>query len=174
MHSQAMDLYRAGSLKEAAAEFEKARDAWTEQGNQVKAATVSNDLGVVYYLMGRRDDARLTLTQALAVFEKEGNALGQAKAVGNLAQLMNKSGDKENAEKHYTRAADLFHQVGERTYEYDTLRALSQMRLQRGRWLEALSTYDHALAAKGGSGALRSFLQIPLKILGVRPWREKK
>jgi hypothetical protein len=42
------------------------------------------------------------------------------------------------------------------------------MQLQRGRWMEALSAYDLALAAKGGSKLLRWFLQIPLKMTGVR------
>lgn len=168
MQAQAMDLYRAGSLKEAAEEFEKSRAKFVEQGDVLGAATVCNDLGVVYYLLGRRDDARTILQDALSVFEQRGNVLGQAKATGNLAQLMNRSGDKAGAEKSYLRAAELFHQVGEQAFEYDTLRALSQMQLQRGRILEALATYDRALGAKGGSGLLRAFLRIPLRLAGVR------
>jgi hypothetical protein len=58
--------------------------------------------------------------------------------------------------------------VGEREMEQDTFRALSQMQLGRGRWLEALAAYDRALAAKGGSRLLRAFLQIPLKLVGLR------
>jgi hypothetical protein len=62
----------------------------------------------------------------------------------------------------------LFQQAGEKDFEHDTYRALSQMQLQSGRWLEALASYDRALAAKGGSGLLRAFLQIPLRLLGMR------
>lgn len=168
MHAQALDLYKAGSLKESVKEFEMARAMFVEQGDPAKAATVANDLGVVYYLLGRHADARQVLLEAQQVFEKHGDATGQARTIGNLAQLMNRAGDKDNAEKGYLRAADLFHQAGERGFEYDSYRALSQMQLQRGHWIEALAAYDRALAAKGGSGALRAFLQIPLRLLGVR------
>jgi tetratricopeptide (TPR) repeat protein len=168
LYADAKKSYDAGQLTEALRAFEQARAAFVEQGDEVNAATVANDLGVVYCLAGRRDDARKVLQGALTAFEKLGNVLGQAKAIGNLARLMDRAGDKEGAEKNYQRAAELFHQVGEKEFEADTYRALSQMQLQRGRWLESLATYDRALAAKGGSGALRGFLQIPLRLVGVR------
>ena len=168
LYVDAKKLYEAGQLNEAMGAFEQAHAAFVEQGDEANAATVANDLGVVYYLAGRRDDARKILQDALATFEKSGDVPGQAKAIGNLARLMDRDGDKAGAERNYQRAAELFHQVGEKGFETDTYRALSQMQLQRGRWLEALATYDRALAAKGGSGALRGFLQIPLRLLGVR------
>lgn len=168
VHAQALDLYRAGSVRESLSSFEQARAEFLAQGNQVQAAEVANDLGVVYYTQGRRDDARKIFDEAIAVFEQAGEIKGQARAIGNLAQVMNRAGEKNGAEKNYTRAAELFHLAGERTFESDTYRALSQMQLQRGRWLEALAAYDSALAAKGGSGLLRAFLQIPLRLTGVR------
>ena len=167
-YADAKKLYDAGQLNDALRAFEQARAAFVAQGDEANAAAVANDLGVVYYRAGRRDDARQVLQDALAAFEKLGNVPGQAKAIGNLARLMDQAGDKEGAEKNYQRAAELFHQAGEKGLEADTDRALSQMQLRRGRWLEALATYDRALAAKGGSGALRAFLQIPLRLLGVR------
>jgi tetratricopeptide (TPR) repeat protein len=168
MHAQALDLYRGGSPKESIEPLEKARAAFLERGEQAKAADVANDLGVVYYLLGRNDQARRILEEAQSIFVQEHDVLGQAKTTGNLAQLMNRQGDKQGAEKNYEQAAELFHQAGERRSEYDTYRALSQMHLQRGRWLEALAAFDRGLAAKGGSGALRAFLQIPLRLLGMR------
>ncbi len=168
LYAEAKELYDAGKTNESAAVFEQARAAFLAEGNAIQAANVANDLGVVYYLTGRRDQARQILRDALAAFELSGDVAGQAKATGNLAQLMNRDGDKDGAEKNYQRAAELFHQVGDRALEQDTYRALSQMQLQRGRWLEALAAYDRALAAKGGSGALRAFLQIPLRLLGIR------
>ena len=166
--AEAMSLYQAGKLNEATAEFEKARAEFVAQGNEWQAASVANDLGVVYVLAGKKEQAFEVLRQARASFEKLGDVTGQAKAIGNLAQVMSRSGDKDGAEKHYTRAAELFHQAGERGMEHDTYRALSQMQLQRGRWLEALGAYDRALAASGGARLLRFFLQIPLRIVGLR------
>ena len=166
--AEAISLYHAGNLSQAMAEFEQARAEFVAQGNESKAASVANDLGVVYFRAGKKQQALQILQQALAAFEKLGDFTGQAKATGNLAQLMSQSGDKEGAEKNYTRAAELFRQAGERGMEHDTYRALSQMHLQRGRWLEALGAYDRALAAGGGSRLLRLFLQIPLRLAGLR------
>lgn len=168
LHAEALRLYQGGQLNESVEALEKARADFATQGNEAEAASVANDLGVVYYLTGRRDQAFQVLEQSLASYEKLGDVKGQAKAVGNLAQLLNRAGDKAKAEANYARAADLFHQVGEKGMESDTLRALSQMQLGRGRWLEALGAYDRALAAKGGPGWLRALLQIPLRLVGVR------
>ncbi len=167
-YAEAKKLYEAGDLNGALRAFEQAHAGYLAQNDSAHAAAVANDLGVVYYLAGRRNDARQVLRDALVTFEQLGNALGQAKALGNLARVLERDGDRENAEKNYQRAAELFHQVGEKGFEADTWRVLSQMQLQRGRWLEAIATYDRALAAKGGSGALRAFLQIPLRLIGAR------
>lgn len=167
-YAQAKQLYDSANVQASIALFEQAHAAYVAEGKRAQAAGVANDLGVVYYLAGRRDEARKTLQDALALFEELGDGLGQAKATGNLAQLLNQAGDKPGAERNYQRAAELFHQVGEKMMEYDTYRALSQMQLQSGRWLEALASFDRALAAKGGSRLLRAFLQIPLKMLGFK------
>ncbi|MBM3129078.1 MAG: tetratricopeptide repeat protein [Chloroflexi bacterium] len=167
-YAEAKKLYDAGQLNDALRAFEQAHAAYAAQDDREHAAAVANDLGVVYYLAGRRDDAHKILQDALTTFEQLGNVLGQAKALGNLARLQERAGDREGAERNYQRAAELFHQGGEKEFEATTYRVLSQMQLQRGRWLESLATYDRALAAKGGAGALRGFLQIPLRLLGIR------
>ena len=168
LQDKAKELYQTGEMTQAIATFEQARAVYTEQGDTAGVASTTNDLGVVYYLTGKRDQAMQLLRDALAAYESLGDVPGQAKATGNMAQLMNRSGDQANAEKNYLRAAELFHQTGDKMLEYDTYRALSQMQLQRGRWLEALNAFDRALAAKGGSKLLRWFFQIPLRLAGVR------
>jgi tetratricopeptide (TPR) repeat protein len=168
LYAEAKKIYDAGNTRESILMFEQARAAFLAEGNVTQAAHVANDLGVVYYLVGRREEAKKILQDALASFEQLGDIAGQAKALGNLAQVLDKLGDRANAERNYHRAGELFHQIGERMMEYFTYRALSQMQLQRGRWLEALHSFDRALAAKGGSTLLRWFFQIPLKLLGIR------
>ena len=167
-HAQALQLIREGSAAQAATMLEGLRAELLAQPDAAMAAEVGNDLGVAHYRLGRLDAARDAFEQSRREFEGLGNAFGQARALGNLAQALNRAGEKPTAEKHYARAAELFHAAGENQFEFDTYRALSQMQMQRGRWLEALTTYDHALAAKGGSGAFRAFLKIPLRLLGLR------
>jgi tetratricopeptide (TPR) repeat protein len=168
LYEQGKQLYDAGSLKEAMTAFQRARTEFLSSGDLAQAATVGNDLGVVYYLAGRRAEASQVLEETLALCERLGDVRGQAKAAGNLAQVLNHARATEQAERYYKRAADLFQQLDERTLEYDTHRALSHMLLVNGRFLESLAAYDRALAAKGGAGFLRAIIQIPLRILGVR------
>jgi tetratricopeptide (TPR) repeat protein len=165
---EALRLFREGSVEQAASMLEGLRAVYVQQKDESQVADVGNDLGVMYYRLGRLKEARGVFEEARSVFEKLGNAKGHARAMGNLAQVMSRAGEKDAAQDNYVRAAELFHQAGEREYEYDTYRALSQMQMKSGRWLESIATYDRALAAKGGSGAFRAFLKIPLKIIGTR------
>ena len=70
MHAQAVGLYQAGLVKESLAGLEQARAEFLAQGDRVQAAAVANDLGVVYYTQGRRDEARKIFDEAIAVFEQ--------------------------------------------------------------------------------------------------------
>lgn len=168
LYEKGKQLYAAGSLEDALAAFQQARAEYLQQGDAPRAATVGNDLGVVYYLAGRRGEATQVLEEVLATFETSGDLAGQAKAAGNLAQVLNRARETARAEKYYLRAAELFQQLGQRDFEADTHRALSQMHLQHRRFIDALIAYDRALAARGGPKWLRWFLQIPLKLMGAR------
>jgi tetratricopeptide (TPR) repeat protein len=168
LYVDAKKMYEDGQAQESVALFEQARAAYLAQGDEANAVKVGNDLGVVYYLVGRRDEAKQVLQDVLAMYERRGDVAGQAKATGNLAQVQNRMGEKDAAERNYHRAAELFHQVGDKALEFDTYRALSQMELQRNHWLQAILAYDRGLAAKGGSKLLRWFFQIPLRLAGVR------
>lgn len=168
LYAQAKKLYDAANTTKALTVYEQARAAFIAEGNALHAARAANDLGVVYYLLGRHDDARQTFQDALTAFEQLGDLLGQAKAIGNLAPVLERAGDRAGAEENYLRAGELFHQLAEKQFEYDTYRALSQLQLSGGRWLEALASFDRGLAAKGGARLLRWFLQIPLRLLGIK------
>jgi tetratricopeptide (TPR) repeat protein len=168
LYAEGLQTYKDGAPRDAVGPLKQAVEAFLAQSNETRAATVANDLGVVYYVIGQRDDARKYFDQARVAFEAKGDLLGQAKALGNLAQLMNRCGDKAGAEKNYVRAAELFHQAKDGAFEFDTYRAYSIMLLRQGRWLESIAAYDRGLAAKGGSGFLRALLSIPLRLFGGR------
>lgn len=167
-HAEALKLLKEGSVAEAAGNLEILRAHLISQGDEAQAAEVGNDLGVAYYRLGRLDTARDAFEQSRSLFEKTGNVSGEARALGNQAQAQARAGEHAAAEKNYARAAELFSKAGDKQFEFDTYRALSQMQMQRGRWLESLAAYDRALAARGGSGAFRAFVRIPLKLIGLR------
>ena len=86
LYVDAKKLYEAGQLNEAMGAFEQAHAAFVEQGDEANAATVANDLGVVYYLAGRRDDARKILQDALVSISRRAargvSAFRREKAAG--------------------------------------------------------------------------------------------
>ncbi len=159
-----------GTLKEAAAQLEQKRTEATTGGKVREAAELSNDLGVVYYLLGRYPDARTALQAARDGFLQLQDGVGEGRALGNLARVEEKSGDRKAAIGMYQQAADLFHTANERADEFATLRSLSQLYLKLGGWLQALATFDRALMIKPNRGPFDAFLhflyQIPLRMLG--------
>ncbi len=168
LRAEGMRLYNERQLNEAIAAFEQARAEYAAQGNAQSAASVANDLAVAYLRVGRVDDARHGFAETIVAAQDIGDVSTEAKATGNLAQVLERQGKRDEAEKSYRRAADLFHAVGDKDLEAATLQALSRMELSRGHWLEALVVFDRVLELRGRSGALRAFLRIPLRLLGIR------
>ena len=54
-------VYDLGQASESVTLFEQVLAAYAEEGNTAQIAQVANDLGVVYYLVGRRDEAKKVL-----------------------------------------------------------------------------------------------------------------
>jgi tetratricopeptide (TPR) repeat protein len=160
-----------GTLNEAATQLEHQRAEALGRGDVHGAAELSNDLGVVFFLAGRYPDADTALQRARDGFLQVNDSLGEARALGNLARLEEKKGDRQVAVGMYRQAADLFDAAKEYADEFATLRTLSQLYLKLGGWLQALATFDRALMIKPHRGLMEAFLhmiyQIPLRMLGI-------
>lgn len=160
-----------GKLNEAAVYLEQQRADAQARGDVSATASVVNDLGVVYYLAEQYPQARAAFESARDGFGQTDDALGRARALGNLARLEEKTGDRKAALALYQQAIDLFHEVNEREDEFATLRSLSQLYLKMGGWIQALAMYDRALMVKPKQGFFDKILhwlyQIPLRMLGM-------
>lgn len=153
------------------ADIEEDRRLSIAARKEQRAAELANDLGVMHYLAGQYPEARAALQSARDAFERLDSPIGRARAAGNLARLEERSGNRAAALRLYREAADLFEQHGNAEDEFATLRALSRVYLRIGGWLQALATFDRALACKPGRGLwealLRRLYQIPLRMLGL-------
>jgi tetratricopeptide (TPR) repeat protein len=162
---------QSGTLPETATALERSLADYKAKGDEAQAATLANDLGVVYFLLGRYGRARAMLEDARDAFVKAGDAAGQARTLGNLAQIEDRRGDKRAALAMYQQAVDLFRSAHDRAGEYDTQRALSQLFLKQGDWIQALAAYERALAVKPHAtlfdAILRAIYQIPLRLMGI-------
>ncbi len=159
------------TLDQAAASLELERANAQANGDNEKAALASNDLGVVYLLLERMDDARAALNQAHQMFIALNDPAGQGRATGNLAQLEERAGNADAAGALYMQAADLLHEGNAFADEYTTRRRLSRFYLTRGATLQSLSETVKALSVKPNANAWDKFQKwfyaLPLKLMGV-------
>lgn len=160
-----------GTLGEAATKLESQRAAALQRGDSHAGAVAANDLGVVYYLAGRTDEARKALECSRDEFAGLGDQVGLARASGNLARVEEKCHKPKVALALYHQAVELFHEGNERGDEFATLRSLSQLYLKMGAWLQALATFDRGLTIKPRKTFLDAILhwlyQIPLRMMGL-------
>lgn len=159
------------TLAQAAGELE--REHAEAEGNSVrdKAALASNDLGVVYTLLGRLEDARAALGQAQQSFLELNDPAGQGRATGNLAQVEENAGNPKAAGALFMQAADLLHEGRAFADEYTTRKRLSGFYLSQGATMQALNENAKALAVKPDANAWDKLLSwiyaVPFKFMGV-------
>lgn len=174
MDQNQLELYRQNNtLDQAALSLEQERADAQATGDKTKAALASNDLGVVCLLLERKHDARAALEDAQRLFIELNDAAGHGRAVGNLAQVEEHSGNAEAAGALYMQAADLLHAGNAFADEFNTRRRLSRYYLARGATLQALSENAKALAVKPNATFLdkcqRWIYAVPFKLMGVSP-----
>ena len=159
------------TLDQAAAALEQERTDAELKGDKEKTALASNDLGVVYLLLERSEDARSALLNAQTLFVELNDAAGQGRAAGNLAQLEERAGNSDAAGALYMQAADLLHEGNAFADEYTTRRRLSRFYLTRSATLQSLGESAKALAVKPNANWWDKFQRwmysLPLKLMGV-------
>ena len=132
-------------------------------------AQVANDIGVVYTVMQRWQEAEKSLDEAHNLFTKQQDYRGEAQALGNLGSLFRAKGDLKAAAANLQLAADRFHLVGDNEHRAMTLKILSMVRLSQFRLLQAVAAYDAALACNPNPSVwqrlLRKLFAIPLRMV---------
>lgn len=169
---QARAAYDRGEYETAVTAFSETREVWRQLGDRRGEAIALMDLGVAHQRMGNLADAQLSYEEAMELFDALEDNEGRAMVMGNLATLMKRRGAADQAMDLLQKAADMFYELGKEEYESDTLRLLAQVQLQKGQWLEAIITYERAMARmeslKGSQKLLRLLIRLFLRIVGVR------
>lgn len=119
-------------------------------------AIAHNNLGIIYQMQGRLDEAMGQYKQAARLFLATGNVRGQAKVANNQGQVFHVHAQRDQAAVFYQRAIELYRQVGD-----DVHAARSQVNL--GIVLYELGQVHEALA-------LHIEVEPILRRLGDRPW----
>src|SRR4051794_26826271 len=96
MDSSQLQVYvQNNNLDQAVSVLQQERSAAEAEGSKEKMALAANDLGVVYTMLDRKDEARLALEQAQQLFIELNDAAGQGRATGNMAQLEEHNGNAD-------------------------------------------------------------------------------
>lgn len=170
LEDSAGKAYQAEHWTEAAEEFSAAGDAYAADGNQLKAAEMANNACVAHLRAGDSARALEAVEGTADTFERLGELKRAALALGNLASALEASGRVEEAEHAYSGAAEKFKDLGEADARADTLKALSQMQLKRGRAIDALTSMQHGLEGSRKLSLRERFLRwlarIPIRLMG--------
>jgi tetratricopeptide (TPR) repeat protein len=135
---------------------------------QGEIAEIANDIGVVYTVLERWQEAEKWLEEAQQRFVANGDLDGEAQTLGNLGSMYRVRRDFRQAAAHLQLCADRFHLVGDDERRAASLRALSVVRLRQLRPLQAVAAYRDALACHPKPNLVVKLLQalfsLPLRL----------
>jgi len=111
-------------------------------------AIILRSMGILATLLGKHDEARSYLEEAVALFQQEGNDLGQANALYGLGVLESIQNQLVKAQSHYTQAEQLYRtEKGNSNIGLaNTLHGIGAIALQLDQPENALSYFNQALA----------------------------
>lgn len=145
MKEQGIALFNQHDYEAAARAFQKAKDAYAEDGQHDMVAEMKVNIGLVHRELGEAQQALDLMQEALRTFEDAKDKMRVAQVLGNLGGVYRALGDKEQAEMSYRQAANTFSELGEETLYSDTLMALGAMQVRDFKFLRGAATYTVAL-----------------------------
>ena len=172
LKAEGLRLFQEGLYEEAVAKFRQAQEMFAGDGNEVEAAEMVNNLGVIYRLQGQWDEAIAALHQARVTFVRLGDRNREAQTLGNLGGLYAAKGQRDEAKECLRQAASIFAELGDAQRQGETLLALGVQTWKTGDRSGGLATYEaglHTLQRPTASQrALRGLLSLRTRLLGGR------
>jgi tetratricopeptide (TPR) repeat protein len=170
LEEAALKAYQSQQWIPAAEGFAAAGKAYATSGDEHKSAEMGNNACVAFLQSGQGMQALEAVEGTFDVFERLDDPERAAQALGNLASALDACGRHEEAEQAYSRAAERFKDLGKADAHADTLKALSQLQLKRGRAMDALSSMQRGLEDSPKLSLRERFLRwlarIPMRLLG--------
>ncbi|MEA3374954.1 MAG: tetratricopeptide repeat protein [Chloroflexota bacterium] len=168
---EGLRLFQEGLYPEAADRFRKARDMFVAEGDEVEAAEMLNNLGVIHRMRREWDEAIAALEEARAAFAALGDRSREAQVLGNLGGLHASQGQREEAMEYLRQAADAFAALGDHQRRGETLLALGVQQWKLGERQEGLTTYQVGLRTLDQPSIfqriLRALLSLRNRLLGA-------
>lgn len=136
------------------------------ESDEVLAARSLHELGILAYLQGEYEQARLLYQQSLEIFERLDDLSGQAMALHALGIIAQDLGQYEQARSLYQQGLEIAEQLGDEGGQANSLHQLGIIALDKGKYEQARSLYQQSLAIKerlgDQSGQASSLFQLGL------------
>ncbi len=142
-------------LSEALADFEQALKLVKANPDLRLEGRIEGEIGAVFRLQGRVDDARRRLARALEALREAGDRRGEARVLRELA-LVERGSSVEQAHGLLLRAIALHRQSGDRRYEAYSLRDLGECERDLGHVDKAQSALHRSLSLAADLGESRA------------------
>jgi tetratricopeptide (TPR) repeat protein len=172
LKEEGLRLFQEGLYEEAATAFEQAQEMFAAQGEDVEAAEMVNNLGVICRLQGKWDEAIAALEEAKEIFARLGDRSREAQTLGNLGGLYAEKRERDRSKECLRQAADIFADLGDAQHQGETLLALGVQKWKTGDRTGGLATYEaglHTLEEPTVSQkTLRGLLSVRARLLGGR------
>jgi len=173
LKAEGLRLFNEGLYEEAIDRFGKAQEVFAAEGNGLEAAEMLNNLGVVYRLTQKWDQAQAALEEANAAFARIGDRSREAQALGNLGGLLASQGERLRAQEYLRKAADLFGELEDTQHQGETLLALGEQMWKAGDRRGGLAAYEAGVQMLDRptpqQKIMRSLLKVRMRLLGGRP-----
>ena len=169
LKEEGLRLFQEGLYEEAATKFRGAQEMFASAGNEIDAAEMTNNLGIIHRVRGRWDEAIAALEEARDAFVRLGDRDREAQTLGNLGGLYASKGERAKAKECLRQAADIFAELGDSQHRGETLLALGVQAWKIGDRSEALATYEAGLNTlqkpTARQKALRGLLKLRTRLL---------
>ncbi len=170
LKQEGLRLFQEGLYDESLNTFKQAHEKFIAEGNEIEAAEMVNNLGVVYRMQGKWDEAIAALEEARTAFVRLGDRSREAQALGNLGGLYASKREREKAKECLRQAADIFAELGDEQRRGETLIALGLQEWKTGDRRAGLATYEAGLQTLKkptvSQKTLRGLLKIRARLLG--------
>ncbi len=169
LKEEGLRLFQEGLYEEAATKFGQAQEMFAAEGNEVEAAEMVNNLGVIYRLQGKWDEATTSLDEARAAFVRLGDRDREAQTLGNLGGLHANRDERAKAQECLRQAADIFAGLGDAQRQGEALLALGVQMWKAGDRNAGLTTYEAGLQTlrkpTASQKTLRGLLSLRTRLL---------